>query len=334
MTICKKCNEEGGDGLYCNSCGARFDKERACPKCGAALGAAARYCPACGCPLDTKGTAAPRETAGGGYRGGDIGILRGNIDGSTHTSNASFGGASTGNIIIGIPPTQPSGPPQTICPVCGEYPELRASFRCLRCNRDYICLRHRDTASNWCRDCAAPERKRRETESKRSDESSRNVEVERGGMGENLDRVEAGSDRGSREGTGRTAGPQQQDAWAHGQQEQAPPMRPAARLLSEGVIWTNAQGPDLMSVVCEVLQSFGATDVRPDPQSQTVTGKTGLTWKSIGQIISATIRPLPDGSSVTVVSKPKPPQLMDGGRGASDARQIAGMLLQRLGAGR
>jgi hypothetical protein len=74
--------------------------------------------------------------------------------------------------------------------------------------------------------------------------------------------------------------------------------------------------------------------VRSDPQAQTVTGKTGLTLKSIGQIISATIRSLPDGSSVTVVSKPKPPQLMDGGRGASDARQIAGMLLQRLDAGR
>ncbi len=340
MTICRKCNEEGGDALYCNNCGARLDSDRKCPACGAALRAAANYCPACGASLEAKEAPPPEETReahGGGYRGGDIGIFRGKIDSSSHTTSTSFGGASAGNIIIGIPPATPGGPPQAVCPVCGEYPELRASFRCLHCNRDYICLRHRDAESNWCKECAASERPRRVSEVPGTGEQGRGgaVQDQGGGVSVGVEdrRGTADPRRGGTEGTTRGAEPQDQSGEAPGERHQGIQMPPTARLIGDGVVWTNVRGTDLLPIVQEVLQSFGATDLRSDAQTQTVTGKTGLTWKSIGQIVSATIQRLPDGSSITVVSKPKPPQIYDGGRGASDARQIASMLLRRLGAG-
>ncbi len=121
--------------------------------------------------------------------------------------------------------------------------------------------------------------------------------------------------------------------------EQAPPPPTkeapiSARLLGEGAVWTNLPAERLTAVVCDVLRAFGAGDVRADPQSRTVTGKTGFNWQSIGQVISAVVQQVPGGSTVTVSSRPKRPQLLDNGRGAGDVRKIAGMLLQKLGAGR
>jgi serine/threonine protein kinase len=108
----------------------------------------------------------------------------------------------------------------------------------------------------------------------------------------------------------------------------------SARLVGERMIQTNQPPQKLTPIVCEVLQAYGAKDVHVDPQTQTVIGKTGLNWQSIGQVISAAVQQLPDGSSVTIVSRPKPPQLADFGRGINDARKIARMLLQRLSGGR
>ncbi len=342
MTICRKCNEDGGDGLYCNSCGARFDKSQKCPKCDAAIGPAAKFCPACGSPLETKGAPGPPGPPGAGYRAGDIGIFRGSIDSSSHTATTSLGGASAGNIIIGLPPqTGPAGPPQTICPICGEYPDLRASFRCLRCNRDFVCLRHRDVESNWCNQCAASERPRRGSQEpgsgasgddvtvgKRRERGSTEAELEHKRADETQRRVEEARERA--EGSQRSSGSEVRSCEGGESREPAMPGHVTARLVGDGVVWTSMKGSELESIVCEVLRSFGATDVSADPQTHSVSGKTGFNWKSTGQIISATIRQLPDGSSISVASKPKPPQLIDGGRGASDVQQITDLLAQRL----
>jgi hypothetical protein len=45
---------------------------------------------------------------------------------------------------------------------------------------------------------------------------------------------------------------------------------------------------------------------------------------------SVTVTQLPDGLSAAVASRPKPPQLADGGRGVQDARKIADLLANAL----
>jgi hypothetical protein len=93
--------------------------------------------------------AAPGQTAQtSGLRLGDIGFVRGNItDSSTVTTTTT----TVGQINIGMPVT-PS-PAAPCCPLCGEYPELRESFRCMACGRDYICKRHRDPEQKICSAC-------------------------------------------------------------------------------------------------------------------------------------------------------------------------------------
>jgi len=39
------------------------------------------------------------------------------------------------------------------CPLCGKYNDQRNSFRCLSCNRHYICLEHRNPSALICAEC-------------------------------------------------------------------------------------------------------------------------------------------------------------------------------------
>ena len=58
-----------------------------CPQCGARLPANARFCVECGAeiPTETLGSP-PGHVSGGQVSIGDVGVLRGNIDASTHVS--------------------------------------------------------------------------------------------------------------------------------------------------------------------------------------------------------------------------------------------------------
>lgn len=39
------------------------------------------------------------------------------------------------------------------CPICGQYNDQQKSFRCFSCNREFICLSHRDNKGNTCINC-------------------------------------------------------------------------------------------------------------------------------------------------------------------------------------
>ena len=59
-----------------------------------------------------------------------------------------------------------------VCPVCGKKNDPKDTFKCRKCGRDNLCLRHQDEATFLCAECIAA--KRREL-----DEATRKAEVER-----------------------------------------------------------------------------------------------------------------------------------------------------------
>ncbi len=336
MAICTQCNHEGGEQKFCQNCGAPLMRERRCPECGGALDGTSRLCPECGFVLSKQGALSEQGAAAGGLRTGDIGFIKGNVDSSTHISHA---GATAGNINIAIqPPQQPAeaSAPHAVCPICGAYPEKRESFRCLRCNRDWICIRHRDPALNWCENCAAVEKARREVEVLRAENLRLQQETQKRGEEENRRSERFNPDEPRRAPEKDqirriVQQPPENQGTAAGEQKSTP-VQPV-QLIGTGAIRTNLPEQKLTSIVTEVLQSFGLKKARFDPATRTIKGTTGFTWQSIGQVVSATIQPLPDGSSVTITSRPKPPQLVDAGRGAADVQRITDMLLQRLSTG-
>jgi hypothetical protein len=246
-----------------------------------------------------------------------------------------------------MPQPAASGAPTAVCPICGEYPEQRSCFRCIRCNRDWICLRHRDAELRWCEDCAATERLRREREAfaaeqKRREEehrdslekARRDAEVERRRAEEARRRADELSRREEERRRDEEARLQADNARRKSpepvRREDSPPEQPSVRLIGDGMVWSNLPKQKLMPAICQTLQSYGAKDVAVDPQAQAVKGKTGFNWQSIGQVITVTVAQLPDGFSATIASRPKPPQLADGGRGVQDAREIAALLVKCL----
>ncbi len=330
MAICVQCNQEGGEGRFCENCGKPLAQERLCPNCGSKIEGRARFCSECAFLLSEQDTGASQQ-APGGFRAGDIGILKGNIDASTHNSHA---GAQVGNIIIGIPHAPESHASQAVCPICGGYAERSTSFRCLRCNRDWICVRHRDEELNCCQHCASAERARKEVEvlkaeklrlaeenRRKSDDENRRAEMERRRMEAlSLDHEMYPKRQSSRQPT------EKQDQPAA---EQKPPM---VQLMGEGILKTNLPEQKLITIIEEVFQSYGAKNLLWDSNARTLRGSTGWNWQTYGQTISATIHPLPEGFTIHISSSRKIPQLLDYGRGAADVRKITDMLLQRLNA--
>jgi len=99
-----------------------------CANCGQPLNPGDEFCPQCGTPVP--------QPAGG--RRKRIVVVGG--DGS--------------KINIGTAPPQPSGPSGDYCPICGAYNPPEGTFRCARCKRPFICLKHQDPATYWCVECA------------------------------------------------------------------------------------------------------------------------------------------------------------------------------------
>jgi len=306
MAICVQCNQEGGEGKFCVNCGGPMAGQRLCPRCGGAM--ELKFCPECGFYFSEE-TAASAPQPSGGFKAGDIGLFKGNIDNSTHIA---YEGAKAGSIIIGIPP-QENAHPQAVCPICGRYAEKRDSFRCLRCTRDWICTGHRDPELNCCQDCAAVEKSRREVEALRAEK----LRLEQ----ENL---KTKAEQETRKDPERPP------------EIQAPPTPPRhpvpAQIIGTGTVKTSLSEKELAGIMEELLQAYGAKNVQHDPVARTVLGKTGMNLQTVGQIITATLQPLQDGCSVTITSRPKVRQLLDSGRSSSDVQKLTDLLLRRLNA--
>ncbi len=72
--------------------------------------------------------------------------------------------------------TAPSGatPALVVCQLCGKKNEPKDTFKCRKCGRDNLCLRHQDEETFLCRDCAAKaEAERKEAERRAREEAAR-----------------------------------------------------------------------------------------------------------------------------------------------------------------
>lgn len=153
MPMCVHCHQEAGEGNFCESCGKpRAAAVKVCLACGCSMRSTICFCPECGASAQTM-------EASAGMHAGDIGLVKGNIDASSHVSSTQAGGANAGNINIVLPGLSSPAVPQTECPICGRYPDVRDAFRCPRCGKHHICESHRDPQLGCCPSCAQQQRK-------------------------------------------------------------------------------------------------------------------------------------------------------------------------------
>ncbi|MCL5952612.1 MAG: SUMF1/EgtB/PvdO family nonheme iron enzyme [Chloroflexi bacterium] len=125
-----------------------------CPQCERDQPNDARFCQNCGARL-------PQLAADDG----DIVNVRGTV-------------VKAGTVVIGEQATPLGGGE---CPLCGKYNRREETFRCRKCTREFICLRHQHPALFICNECAsieerrwkkeAEEQARREAESKARNET-------------------------------------------------------------------------------------------------------------------------------------------------------------------
>jgi hypothetical protein len=78
--ICPRCGAQA-NGKFCASCGAKLQQQ--CAACGAQLAANDKFCGECGAPAPSP---SPDGQKSSSVTIGDIGVMRGTIDQSTHTS--------------------------------------------------------------------------------------------------------------------------------------------------------------------------------------------------------------------------------------------------------
>ncbi len=81
-----------------------------CPQCGAQLPANARFCVECGQKIPTNtSSSSPSHISGGHVTLGDVGVLRGNIDASTHVSTHIDSQTNIGgDVNVHLGPREPS----------------------------------------------------------------------------------------------------------------------------------------------------------------------------------------------------------------------------------
>ena len=79
--ICPRCGAQAS-GKFCASCGAKLQQQ--CAACGALLTAADKFCGECGASVDASRDS-PAAGGGKSVAIGDIGVMRGTIDQSTHS---------------------------------------------------------------------------------------------------------------------------------------------------------------------------------------------------------------------------------------------------------
>ena len=108
MPVCPACGHEGSM-RFCPDCGQPM--ARRCPACGALCDAQMRFCGDCGTRFEAApGTA--QEGPAGGRSIGEIGMVRGNVDQSVHSTTnigTSISG-SVGSLHIVQQPQAPTAP--------------------------------------------------------------------------------------------------------------------------------------------------------------------------------------------------------------------------------
>ncbi len=219
MAFCPACNQEGGEGPLCVNCGVRLLPSLTCSRCGAGVGPAQRHCTNCGLNLESgpkaaavealpadaqclkagssPGTPSSQEAGTATWKGIQIGDTIGSLlESVPRGAHPDVPPAQTPGIRIGdnksethieqhinVTQAPPAAGVHDFCPVCGDYPERRDSFRCLKCGRGPICKRHRDPAVGYCPDCARPlVEERRRGEALRQDDEAFAAAQAKGGM--------------------------------------------------------------------------------------------------------------------------------------------------------
>jgi serine/threonine protein kinase len=111
------------------------------------------------------------------------------------------------------------------------------------------------------------------------------------------------------------------------------PTAPAARaeprveVIGDCQLRTNLGASVALRLLADVFRDYGVTEVSADTSS--VSGKTGFSMRSAGQVVSGRAERVPDGTLLTVSSKPNK-QLFDWGRGKKEAREIVDLLAKRI----
>ena len=95
-----------------------------------------------------------------GERGMEISdvVIGGDVSNTT-------GRASVGAIRVNVPgPGSEAGSQEQVvaCSICGRKNELRDTFKCVACGRDYLCASHLVTTAKRCEECAAEDRRLRD----------------------------------------------------------------------------------------------------------------------------------------------------------------------------
>jgi serine/threonine protein kinase len=102
------------------------------------------------------------------------------------------------------------------------------------------------------------------------------------------------------------------------------------RLVNDGAkLLTNADPKRVFLLLYEAFEKFGVTDLLANPEALNLTGKTGVSWTSFGQIITGQVMAGTHETSVTVSSR-SVAQLYDMGRGKTETQQLLSMLAKEL----
>jgi len=88
--ICPKCGAQA-IGKFCGACGCQL--QHTCSRCGCQYSAGDKFCSGCGGAIEPAGDGAGARSAS--VTIGDIGVMRGTIDQSKHTSTSTTIGAQT-----------------------------------------------------------------------------------------------------------------------------------------------------------------------------------------------------------------------------------------------
>ena len=80
-------------------------------------------------------------------------VIKGDVSSTT-------GAASVGSVVFNVPgagASEQQGTEVVGCPLCGRRNDFKQTFRCMKCQRDHLCLEHFVESERICEDCAGVE---------------------------------------------------------------------------------------------------------------------------------------------------------------------------------
>ena len=97
------------------------------------------------------------EGGGGSSASGEMNVSDSVIKGDV---SSTTGAASVGNVVFNVPgagASEQRGTEVVGCPLCGRRNDFKQTFRCMKCQRDHLCLEHFVESERICEDCAGVE---------------------------------------------------------------------------------------------------------------------------------------------------------------------------------